>query len=239
MFDVAVLSQRALQRFSAWRGYPRFSRMLAEFPNLEAHLAGGSLRNLLLDPQARVKDYDVLLAGPCLHQAVDWLTREGRSTRGVFGNVHWYPCPDEPLRADLIPVSNFSHLRRSETIADALGQFDFTGNAIAVDLRTGVVLDPVNGIRDMQQRTMRAVRFDQPEVPILPGHTVPYSVTQWFRILHYAAALDLQIEPATLRWLLAHSDYREYASVFTQTFKAPHPNAFAVLDARPAACVAS
>jgi hypothetical protein len=233
MFDANILSQRVLRRFSAWRGYPRFGRMLAEFPNLHAHLAGGSVRNLLLDPEGKIKDYDVFLAGPCVRSAMDWLTQEGRSTRGVYGNVHWYPSADEPLRADLIPVSNFHRSKRSENMVDALNQFDFTGNAIAVDLRTGAVLDPHDGIRDMRQRTMRAVRFDEPEEPILPGHPVLRSVSLWFRVLHYAAALELQIEPTTMRWVLARSAYRKYCGVFTQTFKPPHPNAFAVLGPCP------
>jgi hypothetical protein len=233
MSDLQSLSERVMQNFSRWSGFPRFTRMLAEFPRLDVCLAGGTIRNLLLDPEARIKDYDILVAGPGVRAAMDWLAQEGRSKRGVYGNLHWYPHAGEPLRADVIPVTNFDWCGPSATILDALNQFDFTGNAIAVDLRTGAVLNPQNGIRDLEQRIMRAIRFDVGEEPIRPGHPVLRSVCQWFRILHYAAALGLKIEPVTMRWLLAHSDYRAYRDVFTQEFKPPHPNALLVHDHSP------
>jgi hypothetical protein len=229
-----MLSDRALQAFAAWSGYPVFADLMQRVPSLDVYLAGGAVRNLALG-QKKVRDFDLFLGGPGLDEAVDRLGRVGCVTRGVYVNVHWKPDAAEPVRADLILIPTFKPIRPATGMVDALGQFDFTGNAIAVDLRRGVVLDPQGGVGDMRRRIMRAVRFDFPDTPITPTHVLRHSVCFWFRILHYAAALGLGIEPVTMGWLLAHRDYRVYRPAFTKEFKAPHPDALLLGDDPPAA----
>jgi hypothetical protein len=219
------VSQRVLDAFRTWSGYSAVAQLLDDSPKLEVYVAGGVVRNLVLDPRARVKDFDLFFAGPEVKRAFDRLAQIGRTTRGVYGNIHWYPSPDEPVRGDLIPVSNFHWIWPAVIMREALEQFDFTANAIAVDLRTGAVLDPLHGLTDLQLRIMRATRFDWPDEPITPGHVLRRPVCLWYRILHYAAALDLHIEPVTMRWLLAHRHFRSFREAFTREFKKPHPNA--------------
>lgn len=225
--DVAT---RVLKAFAGWGGGPALYRVMEEFPTLEVHVAGGAVRNLLLDANAGVRDFDLFLGGPCVDRALGRLAEAGRMSHGVYGNIHWSPCPDEPVRGDLILVSRFRSKGPCRDILDVLNQFDFTGNAVGVDLRTGAVLDPQNGVRDMRRRLMRAVRFDTPDEPIAPGHVLRRTVCLWYRILHYAAALRLRIEPATMRWLLAHRDYRQFRDAFTREFKTPHPDALLIYD---------
>jgi hypothetical protein len=226
-----MLSHRALQAFAAWSGYPVFADVMERVPDLEIYLAGGAVRNLALG-QEKVRDFDLFLGGPGLAEAVDRITRVGRVTRGVYGNIHWKPDADEPVRADMILIPTFKQIRPATDMVDALNQFDFTGNAIAVDLRRGDVLDPQNGIEDMRRRIMRTIRFDQPDMPIKPDHVLTYSVCTWFRVLHYAAALRLEIEPVTMGWLLAHRHYRVHREAFSKEFKPPHPDAL-LLDDEP------
>jgi tRNA nucleotidyltransferase/poly(A) polymerase len=230
MSDISFVANRVLGAFRRWRGQPGITQVLEDFPRLEVFVAGGVVRNLVLDPEAKVKDFDLFFSGDEMSRAFERLAQIGRITRGVYGNIHWYPAPDEPVRGDLIPVTNFDWVGRSETMRDALRQFDFTGNAIAVELRTGAVLDPVGGVRDLQHRLMRAIRYDWIDDPIVPGHALRRPVCIWYRILHYAAALGLEIEPQTMSWLLEHRAYSAYREAFTQEFKKPHPNALLVYD---------
>jgi hypothetical protein len=44
----------------------------------------------------------------------------------------------------------------------------------------------------------------------------------WFRVLHYAASLELTVEPVTKRWLVTHQAYQEHAAHFTAIFFRPH-----------------
>jgi hypothetical protein len=234
MPETPMLSDRALRAFAAWSGYPLFADLMKRVPDLDLYLAGGAVRNLALG-QEKVRDFDLFLGGPGLAEAVDRITRIGVVTRGVYGNIHWKPDANEPVRADLILIPTFKQIRPATDMVDALNQFDFTGNAIAVDLRSGDVLDPQKGVRDMERRIMRAVRFDQPERAITPNHVLTYSVCTWFRILHYAAALELEIEPVTMSWLLARRHYRVYREAFAGEFKEPHPRARLLNDEPPSA----
>ena len=109
-----------------------------------------------------------------------------------------------------------------ENIVDALNQFDFTGNALAVDVRGDRLFDPQNGLRDMRQRLMRMVRFDYPDEPILPGNRLGRLTVLWFRILHYAAELDLAIEPVTRGWLVRHGSAERHLDVFSEDFFVPN-----------------
>ena len=230
MCNLSNVAPRVLKAFTEWRGSPAILRVMEEFPGLEVYVAGGAVRNLLLDADARVRDFDLFLGGSSVDRALERLAQAGRMNHGVYGNIHWWPCGDEPVRGDLILVSRFQSNGPCRNILDVLNQFDFTGNAVGVDLRTGAVLDPQNGVRDMRRRLMRAVRFDTPDVPISPGHVLRRTVCLWYRILHYAAALQLRIEPATMRWLQAHSEYRRYREAFIREFKTPHPDALLIYD---------
>jgi tRNA nucleotidyltransferase/poly(A) polymerase len=218
-----------MELFRGWSGYPVFAQALDEFPRFEVYLAGGLLRNLLLDPHAQARDLDLFVGGPCV-EAIDWLRQRGRARVGVYDNVKWYPHADEPVYADFIRLSRFRPVRPSEDMVGALRQFDFTGNAIAIDVRTGEVLDPVNGVADMRNRLMRVVSFDRTEEPIAPGHALSDAVCVWFRALNFAAKLGLRIEPVTLGWLRAHRHYAEYREAFARQFREPHPDAFRALE---------
>lgn len=118
-----------------------------------------------------------------------------------------------------MPIDRFFNgLWRCEDIVDALNQFDFTGNAIAVDLRTGAIFDPQNGRRDMARRILRGVRFDYPDEPIAPGQVLTRPVVLWFRLVYYARLLGLTIEPVTKAWLNAHRAFERWRGEYAATF---------------------
>jgi tRNA nucleotidyltransferase (CCA-adding enzyme) len=77
-----------------------------------------------------------------------------------------------------------------DDIAADLARRDFTVNAIAIDPVNGEIIDPWGGMRDLEQRILRAVgnpldRFTEDGLRPL-------------RAARFAATLELEIEPATL-----------------------------------------
>ncbi len=77
------------------------------------------------------------------------------------------------------------------SLHDDLSRRDFTINAIALDATTGELIDPFGGIADLHRKLIQAVgnpaeRFDEDPLRIL-------------RAARFAAQLDFEIAPATLR----------------------------------------
>jgi hypothetical protein len=165
------------------------------------------------------------IGGNAPDAALDYLALNRRMGNGPFGSPRWYPVGSEQHYADVVPVGSFYNgLWRCEDIVDVLNQFDFTCNAVALDVRTGCFFDPQNGLRALRRRVMQAVRFDYPDEPILKGHRLTRNAVVWFRILHYAAARHLSIEPVTLEWLRSHCAYQTKAAEFESVFFRLDPN---------------
>jgi hypothetical protein len=230
--DQAELQRRALSAIRESEFSRAWDRVLAKLPGLEVYLAGGALRNLILGRQP--KDFDFFLAGKAVDEALASLAALGHLDRGPFGSPRWFPAEGAPAYADLIPVETFSNgLWHCADITDVLNQFDFTLNALAVDLRTGRWFNPQNALRDLSLGVMRAVRFDYPDEPIAPGRTLTRPAVLWCRLLHYAALLKLTIEPVTLEWLCRERRFRAHVPAFVDTFFPLHPQALTPVSVHP------
>lgn len=208
----------------AWVGYQTLAEVLASCPELKVFVAGGAVRNCVLDPPRPVRDFDFFLDGPSFPRAIKILEGHGSLQQTPYGSPRWHPANHPEQYADFIPIRDFRPgLWPCEDIVDVLNQFDFTASALAFDLRTGQGFNPQNGLRDLTRRTMRMVRFDYPEGPFIPGAGLSRNAVLWFRILHYASMLGFGIEPFTLDWLRAHRDYQRHAVDFSALFFRPHP----------------
>lgn len=213
----------ALGWLREWPGYRTIAILLDTLPDLEICLAGGALRDAFLGRTEPRGDFDLLLAGEPVPEALAIAASDGTVTSTPFGSPRWYPAGCETRYADVMPVVRFDNgLWPCEDVVDVLNQFDFTANAVAVDLRTGRFFDPQNGRRDIGRRVMRAIRFDAPDEPIVRGHPLERNTVLWFRILHYAVKLGFAIEPVTLRWLAAGRANRKQAEVFEREFFTLH-----------------
>jgi hypothetical protein len=221
---------RVLETLQAWAGYPGLKGAMERFADLDVYLAGGVVRDTIAGRAVGPKDFDFFIDGPTLSPALDWLRARGELSAGPFGSPRWYPEGPERIYCDIIPIKRFTNgLWPCEDIIDALNQFDFTGNAVALDLRTRRWFDPQNGCRDIRRGIVRAVRFDYPDEPIVPGHPLSRPAVHWYRLLHYAQVLGWQIEPVTLGWLRARRGYESLREVFASVFFEPHELAFQVL----------
>jgi hypothetical protein len=218
MIESDDVARAAFEALGGWPGYQALAGVMNEVPELQVYLAGGVIRDFFLGRSEPPKDFDFFLGGPVVDRALTMLEAEGSMRTGPFGSPRWYPRGAGDY-CDLIPIERFYNgLWRCEDIVDALNQFDFTGNAVAVDVRTGEFYNPQNGRRDMERRVMRMVRFDYPDEPIAPGQSISRRTVLWFRVLHYAAAFGLAIEPVTKAWLIRHRGFFEYADSFSATF---------------------
>jgi hypothetical protein len=231
--ELESIRQDVFDALRVWAGYPALVQVMSQFPHLKVYLAGGVVRNVILGQGTGPKDFDFFLGGEDVDQSVRSLGESGRLLSGPYGSPRWQPRPDVPY-CDLIPITQFvPGLWPCEDIIDVLNQFDITGNAVAIDLRNGELFDPQNGCRDLRRRVLRAVRFDYPNGPIVPGHPLNRLVVLWFRLIHYAASLGLSIEPLTRKWLADRASYRTYHALFAATFFEPHTDALGLVPESP------
>jgi tRNA nucleotidyltransferase (CCA-adding enzyme) len=217
----------------SWNGFDIVRDTMQRYSKLDIYVAGGVVRDVLLSESGHTKDIDLFLNGPDVDQALNHLDCFGTLHTGPFGSPRW--IPDGKVQyADVIPIPRFLNgLWACEDILDVLNQFDFTCNAIALDLRSGAFFNPQNGIRDARRRLMRAVRFDYPDEPITPGNELSRPAVLWFRLLHYAASKRLAIEPVTLSWLRDHRHYGSYQKPFVASFFPLQSDALALLEQGP------
>jgi hypothetical protein len=205
-----------------WCGYPILAEAMRGFDELQIYVAGGVVRNVLMGITAAPKDFDFFLQGASIASAIDYIGRHGRLQTTPYGSPRWYPTDNAKQYVDLISVADFTPgLWPCENIVDVLDQFDFTANAVAYDLRTGEAFDPQNGTRDAARRVMKMVRFDYPNGPYVPSAPLDRNAVLWFRIVHYASALDLTFEPLTWKWVHEHRSYEAHLDEFTQLFFRP------------------
>jgi hypothetical protein len=228
------LGRAVLQKCESWEGFDTLRRVLLAYPDIECYVAGGIVRDLISGHNAPAKDFDFFLCGKRMAAVLADLAIDGRMDHGPFGSPRWLPGPGSAPYADLMPIEQFRNgLWGCEDIVDALNQFDFTANAVAVDLRRLEVFNPQNGVRDARGRVMRAVRFDYPDEPIAPGSALSRWLVLWCRLLHYAAALGYWIEPVTLAWLRANARFCSRAGDFEKAFFPLHAAAFDPLSEAP------
>jgi len=120
-----------------------------------AFLVGGAVRDHLLDPKAQLQDFDfVIFDLPDLEGFSRDLANQTASAfvpldreNGVFRLVN------ERWQADLtLP-------RGADLLADLRAR-DFSVNAIAFDLQSNTILDPLNGKRDLEDKRLRVLSAD-------------------------------------------------------------------------------
>lgn len=193
-------------------------------PHMPVHLAGGAVRDALRGSVAP-KDFDIFVTGDDFLEFVTKLARYGTLTYGPFGSPRWHPGGDAAY-ADIISVNRFENgVERCKSIDDALRQFDFTANAVAIDIRTLKLHNPIKGLEDGRSNIMRCVRFDYPDEPIASGERLSRNEVLWLRLVHYSNLLKLTPEPNTLDWIRRHRSYGNVAALFADRFFPPLCNA--------------
>jgi poly(A) polymerase len=173
----------------------------------EAYLVGGCVRDLLLG--RKPKDFDVATAAH--PRQIKRLFRNGRIIGRRFRLVHVvygaHVVETATFRADPVAQENGAEEEPGDllitednvygTAAQDARRRDFTVNALFYDPTSGVILDYVDGLPDIEAGVLRtigepAVRFAEDPVRIL-------------RAIKFATRLGFRIEEGTWQAMCAHA----------------------------------
>jgi hypothetical protein len=204
-----------------WDGFTAINKAMKVYPDVGVYLAGGVVRDAVRHSSSEAKDFDFFLRGQNASKFIEVLKEFGELSYGPFGSPRWTPA-NCGVYADLIRIDRFNNgLEKCETIEDALNQFDFTANAVAVDLRSGAFFDPCGGVCDLQNHVLRQVRFDFPDEPIAKDHQLTRLSVLWMRLMHYSNVLHLEPDIRTKNWLIAHKKYVKLSEAYSRYFFCP------------------
>ena len=218
--SVKIILEKLFSELNNWPGYNTLHELL-NHDDVELYLAGGSVRNIILG-EREIKDFDFFIKSSNKKEILENLSTNGKVTYGPFGSPRWYPKANTEIYCDLIWINEFYNgLWRCEDIIDVLNQFDFTANAVAIDIKSANIFNPENGLRDIENKIIRAVRFDYPNEPISDQTSLKRLEVLWFRLLHYSNKYDMKIEEVTRAWLQKNSVFAKQELEFSKIFFNP------------------
>ncbi|NQV89892.1 CCA tRNA nucleotidyltransferase [Candidatus Uhrbacteria bacterium] len=172
------------------------------------YLVGGAIRDALLSRPMQERDYDFVVTGLPVSDLERWFTAHGELhlVGQHFGVYKFMPTGftskdiafiDIALpRTEAVSKGSLGGYRDFDIQSDPtipietdLARRDFTINAIALDLRTHLLIDPFNGQIDLTQKVLRAVGK--------PEERFTEDLTRILRGIRFASELGFDIEPDT------------------------------------------
>lgn len=182
---------------------------LHDYPGAELFLVGGAVRDLLL--KRPTKDFDFVVRGLDKEQIERWFQAHGTldfvgRDFGVYKFVYTGVAKGSVQQTESIDIAlprTESSLPRSQggykdfnvearldlPMEIDLGRRDFTVNAMAVNVRSGALVDPYGGQRDLQAQILRAVGD--------PEERLQEDLTRILRGLRFSCTLSFHLEEAT------------------------------------------
>jgi putative nucleotidyltransferase with HDIG domain len=132
---------------------PLIDKVRDALPDQELYLVGGAVRDMLLNRVSHDLDFALPANGISLARRV------ANALRADFMALD----PDRDTGRVILTESDgsrtfmdFATYRNGTTLEDDLRARDFTMNAIAFDLRSETLIDPLNGASDVRAKTIRA-----------------------------------------------------------------------------------
>lgn len=172
----------------------------------EIYFVGGTIRDVFLGIPH--KDFDLVIRGIPQEKLTEILKKEGQVNQvgKSFGVIKFHPREAADFEFDIalprLEKSTGTGHRDFEVqfdhtlkIEDDLGRRDFTINAMAHNLKTGALIDPFDGKKDLDQKILRQV-FDRSfeEDPL-----------RLLRAVQFSARFELKVEQATLQAMQTHA----------------------------------
>lgn len=196
------------QSISSHRALSFVEELVSSFPTANLYLVGGAVRDVLLGRRMREFDFDFVVQGLAQEQLESWLRKRGElNLVGQHFGVYKF-MPTDFSRKDIAFID--IALPRTERVStgslggykdfdiqsdpslrieDDLSRRDFTINAMAFDVRTNVLIDPLNGRADLEQKMIRAVGN--------PTERFTEDLSRILRGIRFAAELEFSIEEKT------------------------------------------
>ncbi len=191
----------------------------------EMYICGGYIRDYLIGGKPG-KDIDIFVN--CnkeeLEDLTQYLLTYGRIEYGPYGSPRYYPFSKSGSHyIDIVPFYNFIVSEKQVTdINDLLHNFDFTANALAIDIRTKSLYNPEEGTKDINNRILRAIRTDFPEKSVSETIDLSTNTVFWFRLLHFQNKLGFTFDSNTEKWILDNRNRLKEIGRFTEYFFKPN-----------------
>ena len=200
------LSQKDLAKLLDLRIFHQISETADEL-GLECYVVGGYVRDLFLERPS--KDIDVVVVGSGIAIAEALGKRLGRGAHvAVFRNFGTAQVKYHDLEVEFVGArkESYSHDSRKPivengTLEDDQKRRDFTINALAVCLnkeRFGELIDPFDGILDMEDRLIRT--------PLDPDITFSDDPLRMMRCVRFATQLNFYIDDETFQALCTNKE---------------------------------
>jgi poly(A) polymerase len=167
---------------------------VADEMGVEAYVVGGFVRDAIL--YRPCKDIDIVTVGKGIELAENVAKRLGDKKVNVFRNFGTAQIIYDDYDIEFVGARKESYNRDSRkpvvedgSLEDDQKRRDFTINAMAIALNKknyGNLLDPFNGISDLENRIIRT--------PLDPDITYSDDPLRMMRAIRFAAQLDFQIE---------------------------------------------
>lgn len=213
-----IVNLQFLQNYPIWD-------ILLDYQDIrEFYVCGGCIRDYIINGSGG-KDIDIFVncSKEELRMLVDYLEIYGHVVFGQYGSPRFYFNTNEEHYIDIVPFYNFVVSPNPiQTIDNLLENFDFTANAIGLNIKTGVIHDPVQGIADIKNHVLRAVRLDFPEKPVSEDICLSAVSVFWFRILHYQNKLGFDFEKQTKEWIIDNAYRIRDLEMFKKYFFTPN-----------------
>lgn len=167
---------------------------------IEAYVVGGYVRDMILKRQS--KDIDIVVTGSGIDLARKVARRLGNHTHvNYFRNFGTAMIRMDDLEIEFVGARRESYRRESRkpivesgTLEDDQKRRDFSINAMAIhltDTNFGELIDPFDGIRDIQEKIIRT--------PLQPDITFSDDPLRMMRAIRFASQLHFTIDPVNLR----------------------------------------
>jgi len=180
---------------------------IIEEQNSEAYVVGGYVRDILLKRPS--PDIDIVVIGSGIDLANTVAERIGENTKvtvyKTFGTANIRYKNSE---IEFVGARKESYQRHSRkpvvedgTLEDDQKRRDFTINALALSLNKktfGNLIDPFNGIQDMNDRIIRT--------PLDPDITFSDDPLRMMRAIRFATQLDFEIEETSFQALKTNNE---------------------------------
>ena len=204
---------------------------VADRLGVECYVVGGYVRDIFLERPS--DDIDVVVVGSGIEVASALKKKLGRKAHlSVFRNFGTAQVKFRDMEVEFVGArkESYSHDSRKPvvedgTLEDDQNRRDFTINAMAICLnknRFGELVDPFNGIADLQDRIIAT--------PLDPEVTFSDDPLRMMRCIRFATQLTFQIEDETLEALERMADRIRIVSgerievELNKIMMAPHPS---------------
>ena len=187
-------------------------RDISDEMGLRSYVIGGFVRDIFLDRPS--KDIDVVVIGSGIELAENVARKLGGLKLSVFKNFGTAMLKYRDLEVEFVGARKESYQRHSRkpivengTLEDDQNRRDFSINALALSLNKetyGELLDPFNGINDMQEGIIRT--------PQDPDITFSDDPLRMMRAIRFATQLQFRIEESTFEGIKNNKDRIEIIS---------------------------